>query len=56
MPASIFEQSRMSLTMVRSVLPELTMAEVRSAWSGVRSVFSSSFAMPMMPFMGVRIS
>ena len=53
---SIFEKSRMSLTIVSSELAWLRMVARKSAWAGVGALSSASAVMPMMPFIGVRIS
>ena len=53
-PASIFEKSRMSLMMVSSALPDLTMISVKVFCLGSRSDLASSSAMPSTPFIGVR--
>ncbi len=55
-PASILEKSRMSLiTVMRESADSLTVS-MHSRCSGVRSVWSARSVIPMMPFMGVRIS
>jgi len=55
-PASIFEKSRISLTMRSSVSPLLRTSVSRSRWSAVRSESSTTPVNPRIPFMGVRIS
>ena len=57
LPASIFEKSRMSLMTVKQrVGRALDEAEVLALLGASRSVSSASSVMPMMPFIGVRIS
>ncbi len=53
---SIFEKSRMSLRILSSVSAEPRSVPIASRCSSVRSVSSTSSAIPMMPFIGVRIS
>ena len=55
-PASILEKSRMSLMMESRHSPDVRIVSRHSCCSGVGSVSSSTEAMPMTPFKGVRIS
>ncbi len=54
--ASIFEKSRMSLSTVRSDSPLLRSVLAKSYCSPSRPLSSSTSAMPITPFSGVRIS
>ena len=56
LPASIFEKSRMSLTISRRASPEVRTDSAYSRWTGSSSVSSSTRVSPMTPFIGVRIS
>ena len=56
LPASIFEKSRMSLMSDSRASPLFRTISAYSRCSAVRSVSSRSPVMPMMPFIGVRIS
>jgi hypothetical protein len=56
LPASIFEKSRMSLMIVSSDSADWCVAFKYERCSSVMSVSRASSVMPMMPFMGVRIS
>ena len=55
-PDSIFEKSRISLTMLISDSALARMVSPKSRCSGVRFESSKRPVMPIMPFMGVRIS
>ena len=56
LPASIFEKSRMSLTIESSASAEVVISRASSRWSGSRSVAASISAIDITPFIGVRIS
>ncbi len=56
LPASILEKSRMSLMIASKASALLRMVSANSRCSVFNGVSSSSPLMPMMPFIGVRIS
>ena len=56
LPASIFEKSRMSLMIVSSASPLVRIISANSCCCGSSFVFSSSPLIPMIAFIGVRIS
>ena len=56
LPASILEKSKMSLIKVSSESADDFTRVRYSCCSGSKSVSRASSVMPMMPFMGVRIS
>ncbi len=55
-PASIFEKSKISLIIDKRPSPEDRIMEIYSRCSSVRVVSSKSSNIPIIPFIGVRIS